>query len=95
MIITSAFTSGLFVVGWSLATSESAWKALFAEVNLKHQALGLYMPEFHCIGRLYPQLLTWILQSGPRIERQNNLMVRGEWTPIQASKYVYAPSIIW
>jgi hypothetical protein len=95
LVIISAFTSGLFVVGWSLATSEAAWKALYAEVNLKHKSLDLFPPEFQCIGRLYPNILTWILQSGPRIERQNNLMVRGEWSPIKSEKYVYAPSIIW
>ena len=91
-----AYIAGLTSMSYSIATSDDALFFLLASAHAAHAAAGhTASPYHHTSLRLYPQLTRWLLEGGMRAVRQTNLMVLGEWQPIQHDKYVYCPNIMY
>ena len=92
------FLSGTMAPHFALAKSMEALQFLYAAVHLAAHEAGAASsppPYFHTCLRLYPDLTRWLLKGGVKIFRQVNLMVLGEWQPIQQDRYVYCPSIMY
>lgn len=92
--LTSGYTTGLFVLSHTVVRCPIAFRFLIARATeLFQKTTPDAAPFMHTCSRLYPEVDRWLLQSGVRIHRANNLMVLGEWQPIVHERFIYAPNI--
>ncbi|CAM9734947.1 unnamed protein product [Pylaiella littoralis] len=91
------YTTGFFISGHTVATSQDVFCAMFKESSRLHQQGGLPCPRFHCPVE-FSSLLSWSLaQPGLKVFRATIIMARGhyEHTPWpHPAGYVVAPSIM-
>ncbi|CAN0123416.1 unnamed protein product [Scytosiphon promiscuus] len=90
------YSTGFYIMGHTVATSEEAFIAIFRESSRLHQQGGLLCARFHCPVE-YTGLLSWALaQKGLKILRATVIMTKGpyEHTPwSDDAEHVVAPSI--
>jgi predicted N-acetyltransferase YhbS len=85
-----AYTTGLFLLGHSVAKSEEAFKALYCLGSQQTDN-----PLFHLPSRVYQDLLYWALREAKlRVVRQEILMYMGEYaTPHH--QLIYLPGMAY
>eukprot|EP01018_Ginkgo_biloba_P001695 Gb_24961 [translate_table: standard] len=85
-----AYTTGFYLDGHSIATSEEAFIMLFQVVRYQkdHSSMTIHIP-----GRIYPRLIEWALNGGLQLIRQCWIMVIGEYQEPQPG-FVWCPSIL-
>lgn len=71
-----AYTTGLFLLGHSVAKTEEDFKALYCLASQQTEN-----PLVHLPSRVYPELLSWALTKAKlRVVRQEILMYMGQYT---------------
>lgn len=86
----AAYSTGFFLLGHTVATSEAALKALINSVSGQQAPQPLLM---HLPTRLYPQIAMWALDHGLKVLRQEILMVKGKYH--DPSLHIYLPGMAY